>query len=638
MNKPVAYCTGLFHHINCISMKTKIYSIVIAIAAAFLYNNSNAQSNKSLSNLTAPTAINQSLLPDINNSKELGSSLLGWKNIYLTSRIYLDKKVTLQAPGTGNFFIGSDAGKTALTGSYNTAIGQFALSSITSGNGNTVTGYSSLFNNTSGRDNTGIGYTSLYFNTTGSFNTATGSWALNKNETGSNNTAYGYSALWQNQTGNDNTALGKYSMYSNTRGFSNVAIGTMALFKSVRNNNTVAIGDSALYNFTGDLFTYESYTTAVGSKSLFNATSGYENTAIGTRAMFNTTKGSINTAVGVSALFQNTEGVFNTAIGVTALSGNTTGKHNTGVGYSTLQINKTGSQNTAIGSYAGPNSFDLVSNSTSVGYLSRATASNQVRLGNTDVTSIGGQVGWTIFSDGRYKRNIKENIAGLAFINSLRPVSYTVDTKKLREYFMKGIKKLRDDEAFENDKSTEASSKIIYDGFVAQEVEEAANKLNFQFSGVDKPAGKDGLYGLRYDNFVVPLVKAVQELSKQNDSLKAQNESLEKRIERMEALLNNQSALNGKQLAVLSSASLEQNTPNPFSNTTAINYVLPAKFNNAAIVIVDMNGKTVKQIKLTATGKGVLQLDAPALASGIYTYSLIVDGKSVGSKKMIINK
>ena len=49
---------------------------------------------------------------------------------------------------------------------------------------------------------------------------------------------------------------------------------------------------------------------------------------------------------------------------------------------------------------------------------------------------------------------------------------------------------------------------------MAQEVEEAAKKLSFEFSGVDKPENKDGLYGLRYDNFIVPLVKAVQELSK----------------------------------------------------------------------------------------------------------------------------
>jgi hypothetical protein len=41
------------------------------------------------------------------------------------------------------------------------------------------------------------------------------------------------------------------------------------------------------------------------------------------------------------------------------------------------------------------------------------------------------------------------------------------------------------------------------------------------FSGVDKPQNKYSLYGLRYAEFVVPLVKAVQELSKMNDDKEA---------------------------------------------------------------------------------------------------------------------
>jgi hypothetical protein len=48
-------------------------------------------------------------------------------------------------------------------------------------------------------------------------------------------------------------------------------------------------------------------------------------------------------------------------------------------------------------------------------------------------------------------------------------------------------------------------------GFIAQEVEAAANSLNFDFHGVDKPKNDNSHYGLRYAEFVVPLVKAVQE-------------------------------------------------------------------------------------------------------------------------------
>lgn len=615
-------------------MKSKLCIAVIALSALCQYN-SNAQTNKSLSNLTAPTAVNQSLLPNTSNTIDLGSDLLAWRNIYASGRLYLNKQITLHATGTSNIFVGAKAGSTGITGNNNTGIGAYALGKLSGGINNTASGYSALYNNTSGRDNVANGHFSIYLNTTGSYNSAAGTWSLYNNVSGNNNTAYGYSALWQNQTGNDNTALGKYVMYSNTRGYSNVAIGTMALFKSVRNNNTVAIGDSALYNFTGDQFSNESYTTAIGSKAMFNTISGYQNTAIGTRALYNNTKGSINTAIGVSALYSNTEGVFNTAMGVAAMSSNTTGQYNTGIGYSALQINKTGIQNTALGAYSGPNSFDLVSNSTSIGYLARATASNQVRLGNTAVTSIGGQVGWTTFSDGRYKRDIKEDVPGLAFINALKPITYTVDTRNLHAHLNKnsGIQnnKIRSNDDNISDRSIDEAGKVIHDGFVAQDVEAAARKLNFEFSGVDKPTTKDGLYGLRYDNFVVPLVKAVQELSKQN-------ELLEQRIEQLEILLSTHGAGNNKLIPVNSipGASLEQNTPNPFSNTTAVNYILPAKYNSAQIFITDMSGKTIRQITLSGTGKGIVHIDASALAPGSYTCSLLVDNKPAGSRKMLL--
>ncbi|MDR1120364.1 MAG: hypothetical protein LBM08_05560 [Dysgonamonadaceae bacterium] len=69
-------------------------------------------------------------------------------------------------------------------------------------------------------------------------------------------------------------------------------------------------------------------------------------------------------------------------------------------------------------------------------------------------------------------------------------------------------------------KAREAKEKRIQTGFVAQDVEEVAQSIGYDFSGVD--VDETGIYGLRYAEFVVPLVKAVQELSEQNDRLQAQ--------------------------------------------------------------------------------------------------------------------
>ena len=55
------------------------------------------------------------------------------------------------------------------------------------------------------------------------------------------------------------------------------------------------------------------------------------------------------------------------------------------------------------------------------------------------------------------------------------------------------------------------SSSIVRTGFIAQEVEAAAQKVGFDFDGVSTPENETDLYGIRYAEFVVPLVKAMQE-------------------------------------------------------------------------------------------------------------------------------
>ena len=49
---------------------------------------------------------------------------------------------------------------------------------------------------------------------------------------------------------------------------------------------------------------------------------------------------------------------------------------------------------------------------------------------------------------------------------------------------------------------------------MAQDVEASTKKRGFNFSGIDAPKDSNDIYGLSYAEFEVPLVKAVQELSK----------------------------------------------------------------------------------------------------------------------------
>jgi hypothetical protein len=158
-------------------------------------------------------------------------------------------------------------------------------------------------------------------------------------------------------------------------------------------------------------------------------------------------------------------------------------------------------------------------NSTGIGYGADCTASNQVRIGNSSVTSIGGYEPWTDISDARFKRNITENVAGIAFIKLLRPVTYHKDLHAIDDWWAEHYN--------ERDSSLArfgyAKEQILYTGFIAQEVEAVANSLGYEFSGVDAPKSDKDFYGLRYSTFVVPLVKAVQE---QQEMIEFQNTQL----------------------------------------------------------------------------------------------------------------
>lgn len=85
-------------------------------------------------------------------------------------------------------------------------------------------------------------------------------------------------------------------------------------------------------------------------------------------------------------------------------------------------------------------------------------------------------------------------------------------------------------------------------------------------------------------------------------------------------------------------ASLKQNFPNPFTNNTTIGYSLPLKFSTAKIIITDKSGKVLKQLNITGTDKGTRTIDASLFPSGIYEYSLFINGRLIDTKQMVLVK
>lgn len=470
---------------------------------------------------------------------------------------------------------------------YGLRVGQGTGSSSYS----TVLGYQALSNNISGSYNLALGYQALYANYDGSRNTAVGYKALYYDTTGSNNTAIGFQAIYSDRYGASNTAVGYQACYSNTTGHSNVAMGTRALYGNATGSHLVAIGDSALYNTHGVPGSSGNYNTAAGSKALFENNSGSFNTSIGFEALYSNVSNNYNTACGYEALHLTNGGEMNTAIGSSSLNSNTTGDQNTaigawamvfsvdgnynvavgdyalhyneggsnnvGVGISTLKYNYNGTRNTAIGkdagnysdyiyagSFVGYNSrpiSDSLSNVTALGYSTSCNNDDQVRIGNSSVSSIGGYANWSNISDVRYKTDIQENVAGLEFIMKLRPVTYHLDVNKLaavlkEEWTTESPGEESDRIAFETDlMSRNEKATITYTGFIAQEVENAAISVHYDFSGVDRSGVENGgPYGLRYAEFVVPLVKAVQEQQVIIENQQQQIDELLRRLNELE--------------------------------------------------------------------------------------------------------
>lgn len=345
-----------------------------------------------------------------------------------------------------------------------------------------------------------------------------------------------------------------------------------------------------------------------------------------------------NTAFGRGALEDsnpiNNYNSTNTAIGYFTLTLTTSGQKNTGCGANALYWNTTGSNNTALGCAAGVSTGNL-SNTTAIGNSAIATASNQIMIGNQWVTSIRGYTSWTNISDGRIKKNIQSNVPGLEFIMKLKPVTYNVNIDAVHKIVMADMPEsdLKSKISSIEREVKEAKERRIYTGFIAQDVEKAAKSLGYDFSGVDAAKNDNDLYGLRYSEFVVPLVKSVQELSEQNASLKDQVEKLTEQVNSLLGLIENKSLYETRNSSI-SDVSLEQNYPNPFTSSTTIDYTLPTTFRSAKIVITSFAGQVVRQMPVS--GAGNILVDAGGLSAGIYYYTLYVDDMLVDTKKMVV--
>lgn len=253
---------------------------------------------------------------------------------------------------------------------------------------------------------------------------------------------------------------------------------------------------------------------------------------------------------------------------------------------------------------------------------------------NGDAAKTGGGM-WSTASDRRLKKDVKPFSDGLDKILAINPVTFKYNGQG-------GIK---------------ADGKD-YVGVIAQEIQQVApytvstfthKKLQFDskegsFLPMETVVGEESF--LSYDGtaLVYMLINAIKEQQKMIDEKDAHLKALESRLDRLEALVSQTTTTtttHSTQSVTLASNNdylLKQNEPNPFNQTTKISYALPQGTTDAFLRIQDMNGKVLRNVKLGETATGDIIINAGELTPGIYSYSLLINGNVIDTKKMVLTR
>jgi hypothetical protein len=246
-------------------------------------------------------------------------------------------------------------------------------------------------------------------------------------------------------------------------------------------------------------------------------------------------------------------------------------------------------------------------------------------------------------SDANVKTNIN-NFNALAKIKTLNPVSYNFTNANVPQLNF--------------------NSNLEY-GFVAQQLETVYPELvdtvrvNATFDSLGVVVNPSQvLKTVNYKAMTGLLVRSIQEqqltidslrtnLSKQDSINQVVQQQLAALLSQINACCSNstirttnnetQTALNqlDVELSDKDAVVLNQNVPNPFAEQTTITYNVPASIAKAQIIFYNGSGQIIQTVDITTRGKGKVNVFANDLSSGLYHYTLVVDGKVADSKKMV---
>lgn len=139
--------------------------------------------------------------------------------------------------------------------------------------------------------------------------------------------------------------------------------------------------------------------------------------------------------------------------------------------------------------------------------------------------------------------------------------------------------------------------------------------------------GQDGYLTVNYIELIPILIRSIQELNKKV-------EELENTSSRESLMLK---SVAGIESNTTNNNILFQNNPNPFKGETTIRFSLAENVKSAAICIFDMTGKMLRKLPISSD-ESCVTVSGWELGEGMFLYSLIVNGKEIDTKRMIIAK
>ena len=237
-------------------------------------------------------------------------------------------------------------------------------------------------------------------------------------------------------------------------------------------------------------------------------------------------------------------------------------------------------------------------------------------------------------SDSSLKQNITPAIQSDTLLNNLSVYTFNYDTLNNYGLALQGGK---------------------HYGLLAHEVRQVLPQLVKEFIQPEEydTAGtvlsqQKNIQAVNYTEFIPLLIAGYKSQAKEIDTLTSQLTTLQSRLDSLvmavasccNAPLLNQNNSNNQQTIELDNtpAIILGNDPNPFAENTTITWNIPqqdTKTITAMLVFYNQNGSILKSVKIHQAGAGSLLVYGSNLSSGQYSYSLVVNNKTVKTKRMV---